>query len=189
MASPPEVERWSGFKVWLFSLRHRTPESNLGAVDRVAPGPGDRFLDLGCGLGAAVERAATTGADVAGIDPSPAMVDQARRRVPRATFAIGSAEDIPFPDDAFTVVIAVATYHHWAEPAAGLAEVRRVLAPGGRFLLVEHKLRRRTGHGLHPDAAREVAAKLRSVGFTTAAIEDMRVGRKVYLAISASAPD
>ena len=188
MVSAPQVERWSGFKVWLFSLRNRTPESNLVAVDRVAPGPGDRFLDLGCGLGAAVERAASRGADVAGVDPSPAMVDQARQRVPRATFAVGSAEDIPFPDGAFTVVIAVATYHHWADPVAGLAEVHRVLAPGGRFLLVERKLRRRQGHGLHSDTAREVATELRSVAFATAAIEDMRVGRKVYLAIAASAP-
>ena len=188
MASAPEVERWSGFKVWLFSLRNRTPDSNLVAVDRVAPGPGDRFLDLGCGLGAAVERAASMGADVAGVDPSPAMVDKARQRVPEATFAVGSAEDIPFPDGAFTVVIAVATYHHWADQVAGLAETRRVLAPDGRFLIVERKLRRRKGHGLHPDTAREVATKLRSAAFTTAAIEDLRVGRKVYLAISASAP-
>jgi ubiquinone/menaquinone biosynthesis C-methylase UbiE len=188
MTSAPEVERWSGFKVWLFSLRHRTPDSNLVAVDRIAPGPGDRFLDLGCGLGAAVERAVSMGADATGVDPSPAMVDKASQRVPQATFAVGSAEDIPFPEGVFTVVIAVATYHHWADPAAGVAEVRRVLAPDGRFLLVERKLRRRKGHGLHPDTAREVAMKLRSAAFRTVAIDDMRVGRKVYLAISASAP-
>jgi hypothetical protein len=63
-----------------------------------------------------------------------------------------------------------------------------VLAPGGRFLLVERKLRRRKGHGLHPDIAREVATELRSAALATAVIEDMHVGRKVYLTIAASAP-
>jgi SAM-dependent methyltransferase len=188
MASPPEIERWSGFKVWLFSLRNRTPQSNLAAVDRIAPGPGDRFLDLGCGLGAAVERAAVTGAEVAGVDPSAAMVDKARERVPSATFAVGSAEDIPFPDGAFTVVIAVATYHHWADPAAGLAEVHRILDRDGRLLLVERKLRRRKGHGLHPTAARDVATQLQALGFATAAVDHLRVGRKLYLAIAATKP-
>ena len=183
MASP-EIERWSGFKVWLFSLRNRTPKSNLAAVDRVVPRPGDRFLDLGCGLGAAVERAASRGAEVSGVDPSPAMVEKARARVPTATFAVASAEAIPFPDGAFTVVISVATYHHWADPGAGLAEVHRVLAPGGRLLIVERKLRRRKGHGLHPDAARDVAMQLQALGFATTAVDHLRVGRKTYLAIT-----
>jgi ubiquinone/menaquinone biosynthesis C-methylase UbiE len=86
-------------------------------------------------LGAAVERAASRGADVAGVDPSPAMVEQARQRVPQATFAVGSAEDIPFPDDAFTVVIAVATYHHWADPVAGLTECTGCSPPAVAFSL------------------------------------------------------
>ena len=189
MASAPDVERWSGFKVWLFSLGNREPESNIVAVDRIAPGPGDRFLDLGCGLGAALERASARGAEVAGVDPSPSMVDKARQRVPSATVSVGSAEEIPFPDGHFTAVIAVATYHHWADPPAGLAEVRRVLAPGGRLLLVERKLKRSKGHGLHPDDAREVAQTLPGLGFTTVDVGDMPVGRKVYVAISAIAQD
>jgi predicted TPR repeat methyltransferase len=75
--SVPDVEHWSGFKVWLFSLFNKTPESNLAAVDWMALGPEDRFLDLGCGLGAPQERAVATGASLAGVDPSPSMVERA----------------------------------------------------------------------------------------------------------------
>ncbi len=189
MPHPPQVERWSRFKVWLFSLgSSRTPHNNLAAVDRVAPGPGDRLLDVGCGLGAALERAASMGAEVAGIDPSPPMVDRARRRVPTATIEVGSAEDIPFPDGAFTVVLAVATYHHWADRAAGLAEIRRVLAPGGRFLLVEQKLKRGEGHGLDPADAEELASQLLRMGFASASVDDIPAGRKTQVAISARGP-
>lgn len=78
-----EVERWSSLKVWLFSLFNRTPKSNLAAVERISLTASDRFLDLGCGLGAALEHAAATGAYVAGVDPSPAMAERAAQRVPR----------------------------------------------------------------------------------------------------------
>ncbi|HEY6628158.1 MAG TPA: class I SAM-dependent methyltransferase, partial [Acidimicrobiia bacterium] len=122
-----DVERWSPLKVWLFSLFNRDPKSNLAAVDLISLNSTDRFVDLGCGLGAALEHAAATGAETAGIDPSPAMVERASRRVPQAEVKIGSAEAIPFGDDLFTAVLAVSTYHHWADSDAGLTEVRRVL--------------------------------------------------------------
>ncbi|HWL50117.1 MAG TPA: methyltransferase domain-containing protein, partial [Acidimicrobiia bacterium] len=92
MTSPaPDVERWSALKVWLFSLFNRNPESNSAAVDRLRLDSDDRFLDLGCGLGAALEHAATTGARTAGIDPSPSMVERAAERVPQAEVRLGSA--------------------------------------------------------------------------------------------------
>ena len=125
-----EVERWSPLKVWLFSLTSRSPQSNIAAVDLLRLGPGDRFLDIGCGLGAALEYGQKAGAATAGIDPSPTMVERARKRVPTAEVELGSAEEIPFPDDRFTAMMAVATFHHWADRDRGLAEVFRVLVPG-----------------------------------------------------------
>lgn len=102
MTPAAEVERWSSLKVWLFSLFNRTPKSNLAAVERICITASDRFLDLGCGLGAALEHAAATGASVAGVDPGPAMAERAARRVPQATVMVGSAELIPWPDHHFT---------------------------------------------------------------------------------------
>jgi ubiquinone/menaquinone biosynthesis C-methylase UbiE len=182
------VERWSGLKGWLFSLRNRNPKSNLAAVDRISLSSEDRFVDLGCGLGAALEHAAATGAQTSGIDPSTAMVKRASARVPRADVRLGSAETIPFGDDRFTAALAVSTYHHWADPEAGLAEVRRVLAPGGRLLIVERKLKRSPGHGLDTIDAERLGQTLLSHGYVSPEISTMRLGRADYLAVSAINP-
>ena len=187
-SQPPDVERWSPFKVWLFSLFNRNPKSNVAAVDRIALRPGDRFIDLGCGLGAALQHAAETGAKTAGIDPSEAMVERAARRVSRAEIRVGSAESIPFDDNEFTAALAVSTYHHWADPEAGLTEVRRVLSPGGRLLIVEKKLRRSEGHGLDAVGAERVSQLLSSDGYENPEIFTMQAGRSEYLAISAIKP-
>jgi ubiquinone/menaquinone biosynthesis C-methylase UbiE len=179
-----EVERWSSLRVWLFSLRNRTPKSNLAAVDRLSLGPEDLFIDLGCGLGAALQHAAATGAKTAGVDPSPAMVEQASRRVPEAEVRVGSAETIPFEGERFTAALSVSSYHHWADPEAGLAEVRRVLAPEGRLLIVEKKLKRGPGHGLDPIGADRLAQSLESHGYVSPEVTTMRAGSKDYLVVS-----
>ncbi len=188
-SDPPEIERWSGLKVWMFGLLNRTPKSNIAAVEWLSLAPGDRFLDLGCGLGAALEHAVGAGVEVAGVDPSPAMVDRASTRVPEAVVKLGSAEAIPFPDGAFTAAMAVSTYHHWADPGAGLAEMRRVLAPGGRLLIVEGKLKKAEGHGLDLDGAKAVAGMLSEAGFSSTSVEEKRVGRHEYVALSATLPE
>jgi ubiquinone/menaquinone biosynthesis C-methylase UbiE len=183
-----EVERWSALKVWLFSLFNKNPESNAAAVDRIGLEPEDRLLDLGCGLGAALEHAAATGAKTAGIDPSPSMVERASERVPQAEVRLGSAESIPFGDDAFTAAISISTYHHWADAETGLQEVRRVLAPGGRVLIVERKLKKSAGHGLDGVEAERLKDLLESHGYSGVEVETMKAGRADYLAVSAVNP-
>lgn len=184
-----DVEQWSGLKAWAYSLFNRNPKSNLVAIERLSLGSGDRFLDLGCGPGAAVEHAMSTGAEAAGIDPSPPMVERASKRAPGADVRVGSAEDIPFPDDRFTAALAVSTYHHWADPAAGLAEVGRVLAPDGRLLIVERKLKRREGHGLDVAGADRLASNLVGQGFAEVEVGTFRGGRAVFFAASATVRD
>lgn len=183
-----EVERWSGPKAFIFSLFNRSPKSNAAVIERLGLTPEDRFLDLGCGAGAALEHAVATGALSAGIDPSPPMARRAGERVPGAEVKVGSAEEIPFGDATFDVAIAISTYHHWADAAVGLDEVRRVLAPGGRLLVVERLLRKATGHGLSPRAGDELADALTAHGYVGALVDRMRVGRSEYLAISATTP-
>ncbi|HWB88498.1 MAG TPA: methyltransferase domain-containing protein, partial [Acidimicrobiia bacterium] len=113
--SSEQIERWSPLKALLYSLLNRSPKSNVAIVERAGLGPDDRFLDIGCGPGAALERAAATGAQVAGVDPSPSMVARAAARVHAADVRVGSAEELPFPDDHFTAVVNVASFHHWAD--------------------------------------------------------------------------
>jgi SAM-dependent methyltransferase len=186
--SSHDIERWSPFKVWLFGLFNKTPESNLAIIDRIGLDADDRFLDVGCGLGAAMERAAATGAQVFGVDPSPAMVEKAASRVPGADVRVGSAESIPYPDDHFTVVINVSSYHHWAEPQAGLREILRVLAPGGRLYVVEGKLKGRRKHGLTPVGADDLAASLLDLGYEESSVDLLDIGRHGYLVVGAQKP-
>jgi len=183
-----DVERWSSLKVWLFSLFNRDPKSNLAAVELLSLKSDDRFLDLGCGLGAALEHTDATGAETAGIDPSPAMVERAARRVPGAEVREGSAESIPFEDDRFTAALAVSTYHHWADPEAGLAEARRVLVPGGRLLILERKLKKSSGHGMNRAGADRLAQMLTTHGYVSAEVGTFRIGRVDYLTVSAVNP-
>jgi ubiquinone/menaquinone biosynthesis C-methylase UbiE len=162
----PEVERWSPLKAWLYSVFNRSPKSNLALVERASLRPDDRFLDIGCGPGAALEHAARTGAQVAGVDPSPSMVARASKRVPTADVRVGSAEGLPFPDDHFTVVANVSSFHHWADREAGLREILRVLAPGGRLLIMEGFIKEgKDGHGLSPSDTVSLSAKLLELGY------------------------
>jgi ubiquinone/menaquinone biosynthesis C-methylase UbiE len=104
--------------------------------------PDDHALDVGCGPGIAVELAThtITGGRVTGIDPSEAMLDEARRRThdaPGVVLEQAAAESIPVDDASVDVAWALNSLHHWHERAAGLAEVHRVLRSAGRFIVVE----------------------------------------------------
>jgi ubiquinone/menaquinone biosynthesis C-methylase UbiE len=185
-----EIERWSPVKVWLYSLLNRSPKSNRATVELASLSASDRFLDVGCGLGAALEHATASGAEVAGVDPSPSMVARASRRVPEADVRVGSAEEIPFPDHHFTVVINIASFHHWADREAGLKEILRVLAPGGRLHIVEGMLKEgKDGHGLDPNDARLLANKLLELGYADTEIDSMKTGwRHRYMVVTGVAP-
>jgi ubiquinone/menaquinone biosynthesis C-methylase UbiE len=107
-----------------------------------------------------------TDGKAAGVDRSPSMVDIARKRsaaLPNVEFAVGPAEALPFPDDAFTMVWSAHSFHHWSDPEQGLLEARRVLGPGGRLLIVEN---RTTGeHGFDLDGALDLGTELERLGF------------------------
>ncbi len=185
-----EIEQWSPLKSWLYSLVNGDPKSNAEIIRIAGIGPDDRFLDVGCGPGAALARAAHAGADVAGVDPSPAMVARAARRVPGARVAVGSAEAVPFQDNAFTVAINVSSFHHWADREAGLREMRRVLEPGGRLHIVEGKIREgKDGHGLNSHQTSAVVAKLGELGYVNTTVESFKTGwRHEYVVVSGVNP-
>lgn len=184
------VERWSPLLAGLYSLIARDPKSNRVLVEIASVDEGDVFLDIGCGPGAALERAAATGARVAGVDPSPSMVKRAARRVPEAEVKVGSAEDLPFTDDSFTVVASISSFHHWADRQAGLSEALRVLRPGGRLHIMEGRVKGRHGHGLTESEAASLAAKLEELGYQNTGLKEIPVGRwRTYYLVSGTVPD
>lgn len=118
------------------SVRKRKAELEaLRAI--VAPAPEIRLLDLGGGAGAATERFANGCGEVVILEANAKKVAYGRRRRPSFRFLEGRAEAIPFPDGSFNRVTAVVAFHHMAEPDRVLAEIHRVLCPGGRIALIE----------------------------------------------------
>jgi SAM-dependent methyltransferase len=95
----------------------------------------DDVLEVGFGGGAFLKAAiAKTAARVAGADVSAAMVARARRRLgAHADIVAASVEALPFEDAAFDKAASVNTLYFWPDPAAGMAELARVIRPGGRL--------------------------------------------------------
>ena len=102
----------------------------------VAPGPGTRILDVGCGIGNFSALFSEAGATVVATDFAESMVSATRRRY-GTSFPIlrSSADAIPHADASFDVVIALDVIEHLYDPGRFLTEVRRVLRPGGTLVL------------------------------------------------------
>ena len=100
---------------------------------------GMRVLDVGCGPGALTARLVEgfPSCEVTGVDPDAELLDAARRRVPRASFLPGTAESLPLPDASVDVAGARLVLQHLPDPVAAAREVRRVLVPGGRFVVID----------------------------------------------------
>jgi ubiquinone/menaquinone biosynthesis C-methylase UbiE len=136
------MERWldtSLFRGQLGALRKRTIE--LAGIQ-----PGEHVLDVGCGTGTlalgAMRQMGKSGR-VAGIDPSAEQIARARakaaRRGVQVEFQVGVIERLPFPDRSFDVVLSTLMMHHIGAglKRQGLAEVVRVLKPGGRLVIAD----------------------------------------------------
>jgi SAM-dependent methyltransferase len=99
-------------------------------------GPGQALCDVGCGAGRAAQFAAARGAQVAGLDAAEALLAIARSRVPGGDFRLGDMEELPFPDAAFDLVTGFNSFQYAGNPAAALAEARRVCRPGGQVVIM-----------------------------------------------------
>jgi ubiquinone/menaquinone biosynthesis C-methylase UbiE len=165
------------------------------AADVASVSDADRVIDVGCGPGTAVREAARRGARVTGVDPAPVMRRLARTLTgdrSAITWVDGAAEDLRESDASATVVWSLATVHHWRDVTAGLAEIKRVLAPGGRFLAIERQVRPgATGlasHGWTAQQAESFAAQCLTAGFTDAQVENHRPGRRALVVVRAVRP-
>ncbi len=166
----------TGLVAALGFARGRTADAEL-AARLTGIGPDDVVVDVGCGPGTAVRRAAAAGvASVVGVDPAPVMLRTARvltwprgGRRGRLRYVQGSAEALPLPDASATIVWSLATVHHWHDIAAGLAEDRRVLRPPARFLVLERPVAPgasgHASHGWTDDQAERFAERCGAFGF------------------------
>lgn len=104
-----------------------------GVLDLLAPRPGERIVDLGCGTGDLTAQIAAAGAEVIGIDAAEAMIVRARERFPQLRFEVARGQDfvVESPVDA---VFSSAALHWMSPPEDVAASVFRALKPGGRFV-------------------------------------------------------
>ena len=106
-------------------------------------------LDIGCGEGQIARLAAYVGAStVVGLDPTWAQLSVARRRGGSPAYCRGIADTLPFPSRSFDAVVACLVFEHIEAVDEALADVGRVLKPGGRFLFfLNHPLLQTPGSG------------------------------------------
>ena len=120
------TDHWSGPE----SLLHRSREKALTRLVRQY-GRGDRYLDVGCGTGLILRHLP---AGAVGIDLNPRHLERAAKYAPQAHVQTGDAEKMSFPDGSFSTVICTEMLEHLVQPEQALAEIYRVLEPGGRLL-------------------------------------------------------
>jgi demethylmenaquinone methyltransferase/2-methoxy-6-polyprenyl-1,4-benzoquinol methylase len=110
------------------------------AADMAAVGPGSRVLDVACGTGdLAIElaRRVTPGGEVVGSDFSDEMLERARRKAPEVRFEWGNALDLVYASETFDAATVGFGARNFADLDKGLAEMTRVVKPGGRVVILE----------------------------------------------------
>ncbi|GAS99132.1 methyltransferase [Mycolicibacterium canariasense] len=105
------------------------------AIDWLLPAGAHTVLDLGAGTGKLTIRLAERGLDVIAVDPIPEMLEVLTASLPDTPALLGTAEEIPLADDSVDSVL-VAQAWHWFDADRAVAEIARVLRPGGRLGLV-----------------------------------------------------
>jgi ubiquinone/menaquinone biosynthesis C-methylase UbiE len=108
---------------------------------KVDPQP-QRVLDLGCGTGLLLRLLAERCADIeqlAGVDAAQGMISvaNATEHDSRISYSTGVAEELPYPDNSFDLVVSTTSFDHWQDQQAGLEQCFRVLAPEGHFVLTD----------------------------------------------------
>jgi ubiquinone/menaquinone biosynthesis C-methylase UbiE len=136
------------FAAWMTHQRARTGDRLFAALD---VGVDDAVLDIGCGTGVDLDAVAGLTARATGIDLSETMARTARDRGDggKCTFAVADGQHLPFPAGSFDAVCLRAVLVHTPRPELTIAELSRVLRPGGRAVLSE------PDHGSHVVATSE----------------------------------
>jgi ubiquinone/menaquinone biosynthesis C-methylase UbiE len=170
---------------WLFfQPSHRALLDQLGADDRW-------LLDVGCGTGQFAVRALQhlPHMQICGLDLSDAMLRQGRHRFEEVEGSLhlvrGDSAHLPFADDTFDVITCAHSFHHYPRQEQAVAEMHRVLRPGGRLLIVDGDRDRWWGHFLFDvvvvlleGAVRHVSSRSFRKMFHEAGFMDIRQRRR-----------
>jgi len=135
----PELDVEAGYARWATSYDEaanpliRVEEPVVRAlIDRVPPG---RALDAACGTGRHTAYLASRGHRVCGVDATAEMLEKARVRVPSADLRQGDLAHLPFEDGAFDLAVCALALSHLPDPAPAIADLARVLRPGGALVV------------------------------------------------------
>ncbi len=179
--APVYDERWAAYVEGTVEL----------SLARIPEKPYERILDVGCGTGAMLEPLAARFATAAvyGIDPSRAMLDVARSRLPaRIGLAAAYAEALPFRAGCFDLLASISALHYFSDPHAAAAEMYRVVRPGGSVLITDwcddfltmktfDRVMRLLGKANFTTlSSKACSALLRDAGFERVRVEPRRVG-------------
>lgn len=166
----------------------RSTHATLNRIPSVSPNA--RVLDVGCGTGTLLAHLVAQHPErtYVGIDPSAGMLARARERLGGgAMLDQAPAEALPYPDNAFDLVISTSSLHTWSDISGGLAEVARVLAPNGwcvltdwcrdyyTIRLLEWYLRRRERAHPRPLTSGELHRHMTGCGLTVTSLERYRI--------------
>lgn len=177
-----------------FLMNRTNARLNELALAELDVGPGDRVLEIGFGGGVALKRLVSRAQHVCGVDRSPDAVAWALRHFARnvargaADFQIASVENLPLPSASFDKAMTVNTVYFWTSLEAGLDELRRVLAPGGRLVIGFVPKARMDRMNMPPDIftprePEELATALRNAGFVGVEIRAPNGSDRAMLAI------
>jgi ubiquinone/menaquinone biosynthesis C-methylase UbiE len=124
----------------------------------LAPRPGEHIVDIGAGPGFLAAEMAAEGARVVAVDPSASMRELAHARGVEFAIEDGSAEALPLPDGSVDAAVATQVLEYVPDVPGALAEIRRVLRPGGRVLLLDTDWDSVVWHSSDADRTRAVLA-------------------------------
>jgi SAM-dependent methyltransferase len=133
IAKPGSGSRWGPLwgtrpDDWAMSEDQQLPTYEE-ALRHVGVKPGQRVLDVGCGVGAFLRLVAERGGEPFGIDASEALIELARKRLPDADLRVGEMQDLPYHDDAFDLVTGFNSFFFADDMVAALREAGRVAKP------------------------------------------------------------
>tara|TARA_R110000824_G_scaffold207334_2_gene392708 strand:- start:30948 stop:31739 length:792 start_codon:yes stop_codon:yes gene_type:complete len=166
----------------------------MRVLDMLSPKPGERVIDIGVGPGLLAHDLARLVGDtgrIVGLDMAPAMIKMARTRLaalPQAECVAGDATALDFPEGVFDAAVSTQVYEYVADMPKALAELHRVLRPGGRVLILdtdwrsvvwhssdEARMARMLacwdGHLADPHLPAKLGPLFRRTGFTVARVE------------------
>lgn len=170
---------WLPGRLFLRSMNRSHSSLTKWGLSHASIQPTDTILDVGCGGGRTIDtmaKAASQGR-VFGVDYSATSVDVARRvnaaaiEADRVCVQQASVSALPFPAATFDLVTAVETHYYWPDLLSDLREVRRVLKPDGRVVLIAEAYRGRRADWLYRPAMRLLRAKYLTVDEHRAALE------------------